>query len=210
MNLADLIIEYRKSHALSQRQMGAQCGLSTGYISLIEKEINPQTGKQMVPTLNVLNKLASGMNMSIDELFSACDDMPVNISESKAKMPETTSIRLMTIGERIKQRREQLQMTQDELAKRLGYKSRSSINKIELGQQNLTQSKIYAIAIALETTPSFIMGWEEGHDQKEKPAPNEEDRLNLEIMDLFLSLPEEKQKEALSYLRYLAESARRK
>jgi len=66
-----------------------------------------------------------------------------------------------TIGERIRKRREHLGMTQDELAKKLGYKSRSSINKIELNERNLTQSKIVAIANALETTPSYVMGWEE-------------------------------------------------
>ena len=68
---------------------------------------------------------------------------------------------LKTIGERIKERREQLQLSQDELAKKLGYKSRSSINKIEMDSRNLTQSKIKAIADALETTPSYIMGWDE-------------------------------------------------
>ena len=67
----------------------------------------------------------------------------------------------MTIGERIKFKREELNISQDELARRLGYKSRSSINKIELGLQNLNQSKIKAIADALQTTPSFIMGWTE-------------------------------------------------
>ena len=36
----------------------------------------------------------------------------------------------MTIGQRIKVRREELNMSQEELAKRIGYKSRSSINKI--------------------------------------------------------------------------------
>ncbi|MCD7810386.1 MAG: helix-turn-helix domain-containing protein [Ruminococcus sp.] len=46
-----------------------------------------------------------------------------------------------TIGQRIKTRREQLGLSQDELAKRLGYKSRSSINKIELMKHNLTQRK---------------------------------------------------------------------
>lgn len=67
----------------------------------------------------------------------------------------------MTIGERIRQRRDELGMSQEELAQKLGYKSRSSINKIELGQQNLTQSKIAAIAKALNTSPSYIMGWNE-------------------------------------------------
>ena len=72
---------------------------------------------------------------------------------------------MSTIGNRIRNRREELGLSQDELGKRLGYKSRSSINKIELDQRNLTQSKIKAIADALETTPSYIMGWDEP-DQK--------------------------------------------
>lgn len=67
----------------------------------------------------------------------------------------------MKIGERIKSRREQLEMSQDELARRLGYKSRSSINKIENDASGLPQSKIVAIANALQTTPAFILGWEE-------------------------------------------------
>lgn len=63
------------------------------------------------------------------------------------------------IGNRVRLLREELRMSQDELATRLGYKSRSSINKIELGQRNLTQSKIKALADALDTTPAYIMGW---------------------------------------------------
>ena len=58
----------------------------------------------------------------------------------------------MTIGERIKFKREELNISQDELARRLGYKSRSSINKIELGLQNLNQSKIKAIGRASNNT----------------------------------------------------------
>ena len=81
MTLAELISEYRQSPNLSQRQMGVQCGLSTGYISLIEKEVNPQTGKPMVPTLTVLNKIAKGMGITIDELIATCDDMPVDMRE---------------------------------------------------------------------------------------------------------------------------------
>lgn len=72
---------------------------------------------------------------------------------------------MSTIGSRIRNRREELGLSQDELGKRLGYKSRSSINKIELDQRNLTQSKIKAIADALETTLAYIMGWNEP-DQK--------------------------------------------
>ena len=50
-------------------------------------------------------------------------------------------------------------MTQDALAKRVGYKSRTSIHKIELGLTDLPQSKIMEIADALATTPEYLMGW---------------------------------------------------
>lgn len=83
MTLSELIIEYRNEHGISQRQMASQCKLSTGYISLIEKETNPQTGKPMVPSLAVLNKLAKGMGITLDKLLSVCDDMPVDISATE-------------------------------------------------------------------------------------------------------------------------------
>ena len=70
----------------------------------------------------------------------------------------------MTIGKRIKDLRTSLNMTQDELAKLTGYKSRSSIQKIESGERDITQSTIAAFAKALKVTPSVIMGWEENPD----------------------------------------------
>ena len=65
----------------------------------------------------------------------------------------------MKIGERIKELRVSLNMTQDELAKLTGYKSRSSIQKIESGKRDITQSTIVAFAKALQVSPSVIMGW---------------------------------------------------
>lgn len=67
----------------------------------------------------------------------------------------------MEIGQIIKKRREELGMSQEELAQKVGYKSRSSINKIEVDGRGLPQSKIAAIAKALNTTPAYLMGWEE-------------------------------------------------
>lgn len=72
------------------------------------------------------------------------------------------------IGDRIKERRECLKMSQDDLAKKLGYKSRSSINKIERDASGLPQSKIVAIANALNTTPAYIMGWESDKPETSK------------------------------------------
>ncbi|MCL2689592.1 MAG: helix-turn-helix transcriptional regulator [Chitinispirillia bacterium] len=60
----------------------------------------------------------------------------------------------------IRKRREALGMSQVELAKRLKYKSRSSVNKIELGFTDLPLSKVKEFAAALKTTPAALMGWD--------------------------------------------------
>lgn len=67
----------------------------------------------------------------------------------------------MELYNRIKQRREELNLSQDDLAKRMGYRSRSTIAKIESGKNDIPQSKIAAFAKALETTPAYLMGLEE-------------------------------------------------
>lgn len=61
--------------------------------------------------------------------------------------------------DRIRQRREELGLSQSELAARLGYSDRSTIAKIEKGVNDITQSKIVAFAEALETTTAYLMGW---------------------------------------------------
>lgn len=65
------------------------------------------------------------------------------------------------LGENIKAKRLQLNLTQEELATRLGYKSRSSINKIELGINDISQRQIASFAKALNTTPGYLLGLEE-------------------------------------------------
>lgn len=67
----------------------------------------------------------------------------------------------MTLGDRIRLRREELRMSQEELATRLGYKSRSTIAKIESGENDLTQSKIVAFAEALNTTARWLLDYDD-------------------------------------------------
>ena len=66
----------------------------------------------------------------------------------------------MSLGQNIRLHREMLGLSQEELAKKLGYKDRSTIAKIESDVNDLTQSKIVAIAKALQTTPAVLMGWD--------------------------------------------------
>lgn len=78
---------------------------------------------------------------------------------------------------RIRMRREALRLSQEELAARMGYKSRSSINKIELGQTDIPQSKIEAFAKALNTTVLYLLG-----EENKQPATMTDDEL-LKVLD---------------------------
>lgn len=62
------------------------------------------------------------------------------------------------IGKRIKQKREELGITQEELAKKLGYKSKTTIAKIENGTNDIVQSKVADFARALHTSAAYLMG----------------------------------------------------
>ncbi len=64
---------------------------------------------------------------------------------------------LTDFGNRVKEKRIELNMTQEELAIKSGYTSRSSINKIELGLVDLPQSKISSIASALDVSPAYLL-----------------------------------------------------
>ena len=79
VTLGDLILRYRQEHSLSQRQFATISTLSNGYISMLEKGINPNTSQPIVPTLPVLIKLADGMNTTIEDIFSKVDDMPISL-----------------------------------------------------------------------------------------------------------------------------------
>lgn len=72
----------------------------------------------------------------------------------------------MTIGERIRLKREELGLTQDELAKKLGYKSRSSVNKIE-NSRELPLKKVRMMANILDCSPSYLMGWDDDKEQSD-------------------------------------------
>ena len=79
MKLGELVKKYRSEHDLSQRQFAAKCGVSNGYISMLEDGKNPKTGEDIFPSLQSYKKIASAMGMSVHELLSLVDDHKVNL-----------------------------------------------------------------------------------------------------------------------------------
>ena len=81
------------------------------------------------------------------------------------------------IGKRIKEKRIELGITQEDLASKLGYKSKTTIAKIENGTNDITQSRVVDFANALNTTPAYLMGWEDSESQS-IPTLNKKDERN--------------------------------
>lgn len=67
----------------------------------------------------------------------------------------------MSIGKNIKNRRKELDLTQEDIAKRIGV-SKQTVQKYESGViANIPSDKIEMVAEILKTTPAKLMGWEE-------------------------------------------------
>ena len=64
-------------------------------------------------------------------------------------------------GRRIRERRIELKISQEELALKVGYKSKSTVNKIEHNERDIQIDKVEEFAKALAVSPCFLMGWED-------------------------------------------------
>ena len=109
----------------------------------------------------------------------------------------------MTIGERIRYRREEIHMTQQELAEKVGYKGKTAISKIEAGERELRQSMISPMASALNTTIEFIMGWDSTDPD---PTAITLSPVEQELVEICRDMNTEGQEELLKHGRLLRKS----
>ena len=86
--------------------------------------------------------------------------------------------------------REQLGMSQEQLAEKMGYSSRSSINKIEKGRP-CSQKIIARLAEALNVSIPYLMGWEEKQAEAQKKGSTIADAaLRMKTDSEFMSVVE--------------------
>lgn len=121
---------------------------------------------------------------------------------------------MSTLGERIRRRREELGLTQSELAARLGYKSKVSISNAENDRDDMTTTRISKYANALETSEAYLMGWldseylEEQHQSElyrtKMIAYSQRDFWAYHILDVGDKITRDGQKEIENFADYLA------
>lgn len=92
----------------------------------------------------------------------------------------------MSVGQNIRRAREAKQMTQDELASRMGYKSRSTIARIENGDNDVSQSKLKKFSEILDVSIGFLLdGTDSGDSISEinnnPPTLSERDERDIQV-----------------------------
>jgi len=105
------------------------------------------------------------------------------------------------IGLRIRNRRKELGISQEELAARMNLKSKSTICKIERGEDNLTSDSIQKYAEALGVSPAFLMGNEDSKGNKTVKKLLLEIEQENEFLDLYNNADPEIQNAVLTLLK---------
>ena len=93
MKIGELIKAYRETNNLSQRQFAKIVGVSNGYISMLEDGRNGSTGEPITPNITTFKKIASGMNLTLNELMYKIEDTPVNVSDTDTSIYDIPGIR---------------------------------------------------------------------------------------------------------------------
>ena len=58
MRLGEYIKSYRDDHDMTMESFASKSGLTKGYVSMLEKGTNPRSGKEIVPSLETIRKVA--------------------------------------------------------------------------------------------------------------------------------------------------------
>ena len=84
MHLGEVIKKYRYDHGrMSMQTFADKCGLSKGYIAMLERNINSKTGEPVVPSVETFLKVAKAMNISLDDLSKVVDEnQPISLMEN--------------------------------------------------------------------------------------------------------------------------------
>ena len=96
MKLGELLKSYRTEHKLSMDAFCELSDLTKGYISMLEKNEHPKSKKPIIPSYETIEKIAKGMQISVESLINMLDDdQEIQINSTPARLKSiapTTSL----------------------------------------------------------------------------------------------------------------------
>lgn len=111
MKLGAKIKHYRTERKLTMQQLGDLVGKTKGYISILEKGVNPKTKKPLEPSLEAIQSIAKALGVDLDELISGTEDV--------IKLPKITNDTIEKITTTVQQLNEENQSKTYKYAKNL-------------------------------------------------------------------------------------------
>lgn len=187
-NFVDTIVSLMQKQNISQTELSRVSGITQSSIS------DWICGKYL-PKKDKIEILAKVFKVSPSYLIGWQDDRVSDLSVTKNINIREHNIK---IGQRIKHMREQLGLSQEELAKRIGSSNRSTVSNYEQGNRTFKQSQIALFSKALDTTPAYLMGWEE--DTKCENVLDDDTTKLLDLYNKLNDLGKEKAIDTLSDL----------
>ena len=76
MRIGEIIKKYRTDQGVSMEKFAELCGRSKGYISMLERGVNPVNGKPITPGIDTFARIAAVMHVSADELLHMTGGKP--------------------------------------------------------------------------------------------------------------------------------------
>lgn len=109
----------------------------------------------------------------------------------------------MEFKDKIKTRRLELNLTLEEVAKKVGVSS-PTIQRYESGEiKNVRKDKIKKLADALELSPAYLMGWDETDTQEEKDSKSGKDDIKTIAAHAIDDLTEEEQLKIIEFAKFI-------
>ena len=161
MKLGELLKSYRTEHKLSMDAFCELSDLTKGYISMLEKNEHPKSKKPIVPSYETIEKIAKGMQISVEGLIDMLDDdQEIQINATPLVLSKSS---IQTIYDELKPPRQVKVLNYAEMQLKEQNEEKTKINEVS---ENLIS--LYQVEIVSETAAACGFNYGFGYDDTDR------------------------------------------
>ncbi|HFL2415687.1 TPA: helix-turn-helix domain-containing protein [Clostridioides difficile] len=196
--LKEIIKEYRRLNKLSLRDFSDLCDLSHAYIDKLEKGKDPRNGNPIEPTLDSLEKISFGLNLTLEELLIKLGKIKGNENQIESEKSNATNQLLnLLFSKNLKDLRIKKGLTQEQVAKDL-MTTKVSIGRYENGTKEPKIETLKSLSNYYNVSVDYLLGKTliENYTTTDEIS---------KIIKSYESLPKEDQEHINSYIEFLVD-----
>ena len=160
MKLGELLKSYRTEHKLSMDAFCELSDLTKGYISMLEKNEHPKSKKPIVPSYETIEKIAKGMQISVEGLIDMLDDdQEIQINDTPPVLSKST---IQTIYDQLKPPRQNKVLTYAERQLKEQNEEETKINEVS------EAVSLYQVEVVSETAAACGFNYGFGYDDTDR------------------------------------------